>query len=382
MIYSVNYVDLAEKIDPLAFIRSLRETGWEHFPTLRTGVEIYQLENTNGFFQVNIPTERFFSDYKEAVYTSVRTVAQAEGRAEEQVLLYLLNPNTDILKIRLAKSNVEAGNILFDDAIRMYENAKKLLAAAAMDVLHPKKYHQGRMDEAVSKFVANCRFGQTEVGSYIVSVVCPFAELNSKEEYTQLSIFSDEDRCAASLTRQVTNRVMNNIDYIKQSIDDAQNDNLVSPNLNEPISANFYEALNGLNLESESTDLEFRIEWSPIVKKNRASKTHIMLTHDYYQPIGDAIIKLRDDVSKSTRIYGRIKRLESLPDAPKRKKGIITVVYLDELNRPKTVRAELSKSDYDKAIKAHAEGAIVELVGEFSGGRQRVAQCEAFEVIS
>lgn len=238
------------------------------------------------------------------------------------------------------------------------------------------------MDEAVSKFVANCRFGQTEVGSYIVSVVCPFAELNSKEEYTQLSIFSDEDRCAASLTRQVTNRVMNNIDYIKQSIDDAQNDNLVSPNLNEPISANFYEALNGLNLESESTDLEFRIEWSPIVKKNRASKTHIMLTHDYYQPIGDAIIKLRDDVSKSTRIYGRIKRLESLPDAPKRKKGIITVVYLDELNRPKTVRAELSKSDYDKAIKAHAEGAIVELAGEFSGGRQRVAQCEAFEVIS
>lgn len=139
MIYSVNYVDLAEKIDPLAFIRYLRETGWEHFPTLRNGVEIYQLENTNGFFQVNIPTERFFSDYKEAVYTSVRTVAQAEGRAEEQVLLYLLNPNTDILKIRLAKANVEAGNILFDDAIRMYENAKKLLAPAAMDVLHPKK---------------------------------------------------------------------------------------------------------------------------------------------------------------------------------------------------------------------------------------------------
>ena len=71
-----------------------------------------------------------------------------------------------------------------------------------------------------------------------------------------------------------------------------------------------------------------------------------------------------------------------MPDAQKREKGIITVVYLDELNKPKTVSTEISKSDYDKAIKAHAEGALVELVGEFSGGRQRVAQCEAFEVIS
>ena len=61
MIYSVNYMDLAEKIDPLAFIRYLKKTGWEAFPTKKNGIEIYQLENTNGFFQVNIPTKKFFS---------------------------------------------------------------------------------------------------------------------------------------------------------------------------------------------------------------------------------------------------------------------------------------------------------------------------------
>ena len=120
MIYSVNYMDLAEKIDPLAFIRYLKKTVWEAFPTKKNGIEIYQLENTNGFFQVNIPTKNFFSDYKEAIYRSVQTVAQAEGKTEEQTLLYLLNPNTDILKIRLDKANVEAGNILFDDATGIY----------------------------------------------------------------------------------------------------------------------------------------------------------------------------------------------------------------------------------------------------------------------
>lgn len=54
-------------------------------------------------------------------------------------MLYLLNPNTDILKIRLDKKEVESGNIMFDDAIQLFDNAKKLIAATALDVINPKK---------------------------------------------------------------------------------------------------------------------------------------------------------------------------------------------------------------------------------------------------
>ena len=127
----------------------------------------------------------------------------------------------------------------------MYENAKRLLAATALDILHPKKYHQGRMDDCVQKFLSNCRFGQTEVGSYVVSVVCPFAELDENEDYKQLSIFSDEERCANSLTRKVTSRVMENISFIKNHIDNGELEKLVLQNEDRMISANFYEALRG-----------------------------------------------------------------------------------------------------------------------------------------
>ena len=174
---------------------------------------------------------------------------------------------------------------------------------------------------------------------------------------------------------------MNSIDCIKKSIDATRNDRQEQHNAEDIISANFYEALNGLNLDAENTDLEFRIEWSPVVKKNRATKSHIKLTHDYYQPIGEAIAKLREDVSKSTKIVGRIKKLESSPDAQKREKGIITVVYLDENDKPKTVRVELNNSDYVRAIEAHTEGSLVELMGEFLMGRKGVVPCESFDVI-
>ena len=134
MIYSVNFMDLTEKISPLAFAKYLKDMGWEQYQSKRQYVKIFQYEKNDDFFQVVIPTEKKLNDYKEAMYKAVATVAEVENKSVEQVLLYLLNPNTDILRIRLEKKDVEAGNILFDDAIRMYENAKRLLAATALDI--------------------------------------------------------------------------------------------------------------------------------------------------------------------------------------------------------------------------------------------------------
>ena len=381
MIYSVNYIDLTEKISPLAFAKYLKDMGWEQFQSKRQDIKIFQYEKNDVFFQVVIPTEKKLSDYKEAMYKAVVTVAEAEKKSVEQVMLYLLNPNTDILKIRLEKKDVEVGNILFDDAIRIYENAKRLLAAKVLDILHPKKYHQGRMDDCVLKFLSSCRFGQTEIGSYVISVVCPFAELDENEDYKQLSIFSDEEQCANSLTRQVTSRVMKNLSFIKNQIDNGEMDQLILQDTGKTISANFYEALRGLNLDSDGTDVEFIAEWSPIVRNTDCVKDRILLTHDYYQPIETTIEKLKDKTNKSTRIIGRIKKLESSPDVQKRKSGKITVVYLDGNDERKTVTVNLDKNDYDKAIKAHERGSHVEIVGEISGGRKASMSCESFAVI-
>lgn len=381
MIYSVNFIDLTEKINPLAFARYLKDMGWEQFQSKRQHIKIFQYEKNDNFFQVIIPTEKKLNDYKEAMFKAVMTVAEVENKSVEQVLLYLLNPNTDILKIRLERKDVEAGNILFDDAIRMYESAKRLLAATALDILHPKRYHQGRMDDCVLKFLSSCRFGQTEIGSYVVSVVCPFAELDENEEYKQLSIFSDEEQCANSLTRQVTSRVMKNISFIKNQIDNGEMDKLILQDGDKIISANFYEALGGLNLDSKGADVEFIAEWSPIVKNVDCVKNRILLTHDYYQPIETTIERLKDETNKSTRIIGRIKKLESSPDIQRRKIGKITVVYLDENDKPRTVIVNLSKSEYDKAIKAHEKGLHVEIVGEIASGRKASMSCESFAVI-
>mgnify|MGYP003021501779 FL=1 len=287
------------------------------------------------------------------------------------------------MKIRLQKKDVEAGSIFFDDAINLFENAKKLIAATALDVLHPKHIHQGRPEEAVSQFINNCKFGQTEIGSYVISVVCPFAELDESEEYRQLSIFSDEEQCANSLTRKVTKRIMSNVSNIKANIDNGEIDKLISEDEGAMISANFYEALTGMNISEQDTAVEFIAQWSPVVKTNRCDQDRITLTHDYYQPITMAIEKLRETINTHTKIVGRVKKLESIPDASKRTNGKVTIVYLDENDSKKTVSVQLAKDDYNKAIEAHESGSHVEVIGEIedNGKRKKLMTAESFSII-
>lgn len=365
MIYSVDFFTMTENLNPLAVCRYLDETGWEYIPLKRNNIKIYQYERKDIFEQVNVPISKELIDYKQAMYNVVKTISDIEKKSVEQIMLYLLNPNTDILKIRLSKQNIESGTIMFDDAIRLYDNAKKLLAATALDIINPKKIHYGRIDEPVQSFLNQCRFGQTEIGSYVVSVICPFAELSDTDEYKQLSIFSDEEQCANSLTRKVTNKLMDNIAYIKNQIDNGEEK--VLSNEDVRISSNFFEALNGMDLQSENMFIEFTTEWAPAVKRNRSINNHIKISNDYYQPIKNVIDCIKDKTAKRTEIIGRIKQLSASPIVDKRKDGKIVVVYIDDNNKAKSITVNLQKEDYENAVKAHQYGKTVKVIGDLEG---------------
>ena len=379
MIYSINFVDMTLKLNPLAVAKYLIDTQWKEYLVKRNDIKIFQYEKDDTFEQVTVPLEKNLRDYKQIMYETICKIAYIEKKSVEQQMLYLLNPNTDILKIRLDRKEVESGNIMFDDAIQLYDNAKKLLAATALDIINPKRIHWGRIDDSVQQFLTRCRFGQTEIGSYVVSVVCPFAELSEAEGYKQLSIFSDEERCANSLTRKVTNRLMSNIAIIKKKVDEGNLESLV--NYEDGISSNFYEALNGMDLYSENTSVEFIAEWSPIVKSNRSPIEKVMITNDYYEPLQSVISKIKECTNERTEIIGKIKDLKAAPIIDKRKFGTVVVVYISGNGRAKSVKVKLDKEDYDNAVMAHQYGKTVRLIGELKEAPRAMMENTLFSVI-
>lgn len=368
MIYSVNLKDMAEKLNPIEIVKYLANTGWIQKPYKRQGIKIFQYNN-DSLHQVAVPIENVFSDYKTAMYDVVEAIADVENKPAEQVMLFLLNPNSDILKIRLDRSDIQSGSIFLDDAINLYENAKKLLAATALDVINPRKIHMGRIGDSVQEFLKLCRFGQTEIGSFVVSVVCPFAAFN-EDAYEQLSIFSDETECANSLTRKVTNKLMSNIYTIKNSIDLGNIDSFYADD--STISFNFFEALSGMNFQTEKTTLEFIAEWSPVVKANRCNYSRLSVTNDYYRPIASVAAKIKAETTKRSEIIGRIKQLSAAASLDERINGTATIVYIGNDNRIKNVKVELCREDYDNAVIAHQQGKTVKIIGDLITGNRNV----------
>lgn len=373
MIYSVNYEELSGRINPFVIKRYLKAKGWIPFKTNRDDISIFQYIKDGQFEQVTIPNDRTLFDYSMALYQAVKAVADVEGKPIEQMLLTLLNPHSDIIKIRIDNPGIEPGNIPFDAAVDLYENARKLIAASARDVLHPRNYHAGRPDDSIQKFVSKCRFGQTEIGSYVVPLVCPFMDVDIGA-YEQLTIFDKADECAESLTRKVTRHLIEGICSIKTAID-------TESELNIPVSANFCDAVVGICGQCAGALVDFHVQWSPVVRKNIPAYSIVRLNSDYIAPI-EAISKtLKPNQEQTMRILGRVKELSADPLPENRLGGHIKVAYLDKKGKAGVLTASLDAESYAKAIEAHQKGLYVSLEGTIPEGNRNM-DCSSFSIIA
>ena len=373
MVYSVNYEELSGRISPFVIKRYLKENGWVPFKTKRDDISVYQYIKDGQFEQVTIPNDRTLFDYSMALYQAVRAVADFEGRPVEQMLLTLLNPHSDIIKIRIDDPSIEPGNISFDAAVELYENARKLIAASARDVLHPRSYHAGRPDDSVQKFVSQCRFGQTEIGSYIVPLVCPFMDVDSGFP-EQLSIFDKADECAESLTRKVTRHLIEGIHSIKAAVD-------TESELKIPVSANFCDAVVGICGQRTNALVDFHAQWSPAVKKNIPSFSSVRLNSNYIAPIKAISKTLKPNQEQTMKILGRVQELKADPLPENRQSGYIKVSYLDKKGKAGVLTVALDAESYAKAIEAHQKGLYVSLEGTISEGN-RTMDCSSFSIIA
>lgn len=373
MIYSVNYEELAGRVNPFVIKRYLKGNGWVSFKTKRDDISIFQYIEADRFEQVTIPNDRMLFDYSMALYQAIRTVADVEERPIEQMLLTLLNPHSDIVKIRIDDPGIEPGNIPFDAAVDLYENARKLIAASARDVLHPRNYHAGRPDDSVQKFVSQCRFGQTEVGSYVVPLVCPFMDVDSGTQ-EQLTIFDEADECAESLTRKVTRHLIEGIHSIKVAIDTESEPEI-------PVSANFCDAVIGICGQRTEALVDFHAQWSPAVRKNIPSFSSVRLNSNYIAPIKAISKSLKPNQEQTMKILGRVQELKADPMPENRHRGHIKVSYLDENGKAGILTADLDAENYAKAIEAHQKGLYVSLEGTRPEGNRNM-DCSSFSIIT
>jgi len=369
----ISNLNLASKVNSAVVQSYLKNMGWTKINSKREHVGIFTKGEGGDFMEIQLPLNRtFFSDYNRVISQAIDTIAKVEDKDPAQIMsdLILATPS-DVIRIRVPGDGTEDGTISFDEGFRLIENAKDALYTAACDILQPEIYHKRLGLKQANNFISQCRLGQTERGSFITSIICPFVKESETDDALQYSLFDDKSEYGNSLTRHVTTRVMQSIQLLNKSIEAGELDRIVSGEADIKISANFLESIVAITKTNEKSEsVEFISSWSSLLPPVPSTPSKIEIQKDFINAIDTIIDRMiPQNVAEYGEFVGKIYQLKADADLSKREDCEITMTLIsgDKMFNAKTV---LDSARYAIATEAHIKGKNIFIRGELISGRK------------
>lgn len=125
-------------------------------------------------FEVLVPSTKNIRDYEKRVVTLIYDLAAALDLEPDQIVRNVDAVKFDVFRIA-AHSGSAFGSVEFSEGITLFESGYELVASsatvAALDYSRPSL--QGRRPDEARDFLRQVRMGQTEVGSFVLTLLLP-----------------------------------------------------------------------------------------------------------------------------------------------------------------------------------------------------------------
>ena len=152
---------------PADFAAYLRSRQWQ-FGGIQANWALYTLDPENT--AVEVPQLSQSRDYSRVAAALLEELSRIEHRAAAQILREVLASTTDVVRLALRGSTMNDGRIPVEAGLAAYDGARNLLLAAACSALDRRSAHARRKPDAAMKLLQRVRFGQTEVGSFVLTM--------------------------------------------------------------------------------------------------------------------------------------------------------------------------------------------------------------------
>lgn len=371
-----------EKIGFPILQKYLVNNGFKKIDSRRIDLAIF-FKNDENPIEIIIPLNRDFVDYKNSIKNILDKISIYQNRHIEYVINDLIIPPSDIIRFRVVNEGTENGLISFHDGFNLLENAKKSLYATACDIVAPSIYHKKLYSKSANQFIDSCYLGQTERGSFIASIVCPFINSSREENAVQLSLFNEEEVLETSLTRTITKKFIKSLHEVKSNIEIGNYDFLEEQINADKISINFLESIVELGDYGDKDQIDISVSWTNHIEKIHDLPSEITFTKDYIQPLEYIISKYSPkDEGITGSFVGKISKAETNPDIDKRNNGEITFNFINELNKIVKAKVNLNQEQFSEALKALDNGQNVKIDGELiSEGKGKYINNPIFKII-
>lgn len=293
---------------------------------------------------VLLPMDNSFTDYNTVIYRTLSSIADFEKTSLNKLYTKLINPSCDLLSWRIKDESTEGGAISFNSMFDNISGIKSLLKASCMDILSPSQYHSKVNVKKVQDQLSLYKFGQTEVGSYILNVLCPLG-------YYQYQLF-DPAQHELPLSRRINLNIMDNIGGIQKSIEDGSQEvrDKVAEGL---ISVNFLNSLADLYEVNKDAELSITAAWNKDIPLAKEPVTQVALNYKCF----DGVISVVEDFTPKQEqnvpavFFGKITNIGAEAELDNRKVVEIKVATIGENMRTTIVNATLNYNQYIETVQ-------------------------------
>lgn len=331
---------------------------WRELDVLMNG-RVRQFVSPDDEYVALIPLVKEFSDYYRVMGETLQSIASFENRSIEALVNRILNPSYDIQKWRIANNYTSDGKIPFFSMTDTIEKIKDVLATAYLDTLNPTRFHKKVYTTDVNKNISEYSFGQTEIGSYILNILCPLGNY-------QYTIFNPTEQ-DIPLNRKINMRLLSSIDNIQKDLKNSNN-NKVDEDVDQGLySINFLDSLVDIYDETKDTEMNIIVDWcKDIGFVNEPPISSIKLEPIFMEKVNFIADKYRPKKEENIKktYYGKIESITANHKVEDREYVQIKIVTIGDDNKKLNIQSRLNYSTFYSIVKiAFDNGSNIKLSG-------------------
>ena len=347
-------------IKPDSLQAYLARTGWTKQSQTAGNQIKYQMPELD--LMVIVPQNTRSADYGQAVRNLVRTISQIEERDIGEIVKNILTPTVDVLKFRFLGANADIGSLPFDYAMGAVSSIRDALIYSACSEINKQPMYNRSLKDA-SRLIEKSRFGQTELGSFVITVEMPL-EVPVLQVRSSIQPDIQGISIADPIQRRVLARILRGAGKARavaiegESID-PEND------YKEGLNANLAEALASLKPSSFDLAVELSASWDRTIQTRNLPTVPVLIeerTFESLEAIGNIF---RGSISsREVSVTGRVLSLsrDESSDDDSTADNIVTVrTSRDDL--PKNIRVSLNQDDYFSACNWHRDKSEIRIQG-------------------
>lgn len=342
-------------VPPAALSAYARAAGWARTEPYGDHSDVYAGE---GLPEIILPRTQRLGDYAGVVSQLVDIFAKTAGTDELSLYRGLMAADRDVLRLRAAET--DAGHVAVSDGIDLMGGARDMILAAACSLQDPQPLYRKGENKEAADYVRRIGLGQTEQGSFIVTLLLPAASPSMRQPREPDRAFD-----GAPVERRMTKRLVEALRAARQAIERriAGDTDAFFEAVEQGVSANLCKAL--AKLIQPFPALDVSVTWACTHPTATTTPDVVHFLKADAPILREAARSFRSyapqpDMRLTGRLTGTVQKLER---NEKRMQGAVTLrTSID--NQDQSVLAVLNPRDYEQAIQAHREEAPIVMAGD------------------